>query len=89
MTKLGRILNPSTNSNGWIAVLAAGYALGQLIWNVAHNHQAVDPQVSLATVTAFLSALARQVNTPVADPRVPGMMITPLQPSPDQQHTAS
>jgi hypothetical protein len=64
-----RILTPNLNPNGLMALAAAAYALGTAIWNVVHGHGAVDPQVIVSALGAFLAALSRQVVTPVADPR--------------------
>jgi hypothetical protein len=64
-----RLLIPSLNPAGLMAIAGAVYALAVAVYNVTHSHQAINPQVIVAAIGAFLSALARQVVTPTADPR--------------------
>lgn len=71
-----RLLNPSTNAPGYAAVLSAAYAVVQAFY----GHTVADPRVWLPAVFAAVSLLIRQAVTPVADPKVPGSLVTPLEP---------
>lgn len=64
-----RAFSPATNPAGLTSLIAALYALGTGIWNVAHNHVALDPQVVVAALAAAAAWYTRQAVTPVRDPR--------------------
>ncbi len=66
---LKRTLTPTLNPAGIGSALAALYALGQAIWNAAHHHAAIDPQVVLAALAAAAFLYTRFKVTPVGDPR--------------------
>ena len=68
MAAVKRLLIPSLNPAGLMALAGALYALGTGIFNVVHHHQAIDPQVIVSAIGAMLAALTRQVVTPVSDP---------------------
>lgn len=64
-----RLLSPALNPAGLTSLIAALYALGYGIWNVAHHRGAVDPQVIVAALAAVAALLTRQGVTSLKDPR--------------------
>jgi len=64
-----RALSPTLNPTGLMAAAGAVYAAAVMIWNATHHHGVIDPAVIVAAAGAVAALLARQVVTPVADPR--------------------
>lgn len=64
-----RALSPSTNPAGLLSAVAVIYAAVIMIWNVAHHHGAIDPQVIVAAVGAAAALYTRFLVTPVRDPK--------------------
>ena len=64
-----RLASPRLNPTGLMAAAGAVYAAAVMIYNATHHHGVIDPQVIVAAVGAVAALLARQVVTPVADPR--------------------
>ena len=75
-----RALTPSLNPTGYGAAIAAIYAAVVMIWNAAHHHGVIDPQVVIAALGAAAFLYTRFKVTPVADPRDGNG--TPLAPQP-------
>ena len=63
-----RLLNPTRNPAGWVALASAACAVTFGILNARGHHTAVSPAVIAWALSAFGSALTRQLVTPVADP---------------------
>jgi hypothetical protein len=66
---LSRLVNPVTNPNGLIAAAGAVFAAAVMIYNAVNHHGIIDPAVIVAALGAVGTLLARQVVTPVADPK--------------------
>lgn len=74
-----RLLSPATNSAGILTLLNALYAVAQALLN--HYHVDIGlTAAQLATLDTAAVAYLRTQVTPVADPRVPGKLITELAP---------
>lgn len=69
MNGITRLLSPRTNLTGLLTAAAAVYALADGIWNVAHHHGALAPQVITAGIGAIAFLVTRFTVTPVADPK--------------------
>ncbi len=76
-----RALNVSTNPAGLLAAAGAVYAAAVMIYNAVTHHGVIDTGVIVAAVGAVGALLARQVVTPVADPKNgAGVPLVPLVP---------
>ena len=64
-----RALAPATNPTGIGSAAAVIYAATVMIWNAAHHHGVIDPQVVIAALAAAAFLYSRMKVTPVADPR--------------------
>jgi hypothetical protein len=64
-----RVFSPSTNPTGWIAAAGAILAASVMITNAVNNHGIIDTSVIISAVGAVMALFARQVVTPVADPK--------------------
>ncbi len=64
-----RVLSPVTNPTGLLASAGIIYAAAVMIVNAVNGHGVIDPSVIIAAIAAVGALLARQVVTPVADPR--------------------
>lgn len=64
-----RSLNPATNPTGWLAAIGAVYAVAVMSYNAFNGFGILDPGVIASAVGAVLALFARQVVTPVADPK--------------------
>ncbi len=69
MVSLPRVLNPQTNPTGYIAAAGAVYAAAVMIYNAYNHHGVIDVPVLVAAIAAMGSLLARNITTPVADPK--------------------
>jgi hypothetical protein len=67
--QMKRLVSPALNPAGLMAAAGAVYAAAVMITNAVHHHGIIDPAVIVAAVGAVAALLARQVVTPVADPR--------------------
>lgn len=66
---LPRMLNPLTNPNGYIAAAGAVLAAAVMIDNAIHSHGIIDVPVIVSAVGAVSALFARQLVTPVKDPK--------------------
>jgi hypothetical protein len=64
-----RALNVKTNPLGYTIAAALVFIAGSVIDTLARHHGAITTPVIVAAVTAAVSALTRQLVTPVADPK--------------------
>ena len=64
-----RLINPMTNPNGYLAAGGAVFAAAVMIINAVHHHGIIDPPVIVGAVGAVGALLARQLVTPVKDPK--------------------
>jgi hypothetical protein len=69
MAAVKRTLSPALNPTGLGSAAAAIYAAVVMVWNAAHHHAAIDPQVVLAALGAAAFLYARFKVTPLGDPR--------------------
>jgi hypothetical protein len=66
---LPRTLDPMTNPSGYLAAAGAIVSAAVMIDNAVHHHGIIDSSVIVAAVGAVSALFARQITTPVADPR--------------------
>ena len=64
-----RMLNPLTNPNGYLSAAGAVFAATVMILNAVHHHGIIDPPVITAAVGSVGALFARQLVTPVKDPK--------------------
>ncbi len=78
---ISRLLSLSTNPAGLLAAAGAIYAATVMITNAYHHHGIIDPEVIVAAIGAVGALFARQLVTPVADPKDPnGNPLVPVPP---------
>lgn len=67
-----RSLDPMTNPAGFLAAAQAVFALVLGIYNAVNHHGVLDSTVITSAVGAVAALFARNLVTPVADPRNSG-----------------
>lgn len=64
-----RMANPVLNPNGYIAAAGAVLAAAVMIDNAVHRHGVIDTTVIVSAAGAVSALFARQLVTPVKDPK--------------------